>query len=385
MGAIQALLKQGDNLNVMHALKDDYAGKFRFVYIDEPYNTGSLSFAYHDRRSEPEWLLFMRDRLEMLKPLLAADGVIALQCDDNEQARLKVLCDEVFGPECFMTTVVVKMSEATGFKMKHVGTRLPKLKEYIHIYKMDRRSPIYPVYTEKEGWDPEYRNILLNLDPAEMERLFAIRDNQERTEEEIAEADALLSRADMTGLNRYCKDNGIRDLNAFRQDNLWRIFRTVSMPGKANRERALARLKETGQRFFTMQTPKGQLYLLKDFDQSAAQPRMKMLFARDYMQVPVCDLWTDIRTTGLEREGNVSFTDGKKPEKLIRRLLSLFTRPGDWVLDPFAGSGTTGAVCVKAGRSSVSIELEDAQCQLARKRLEGECAAHGACFTCDIR
>ena len=77
----------------------------------------------------------MKNRLVIAKDLLSDDGVIFVQCDDNEQAYLKVLMDEVFGNNNFLNCIAVKMSEASGIKMSHVEKRLPKLKEYILLYK----------------------------------------------------------------------------------------------------------------------------------------------------------------------------------------------------------------------------------------------------------
>lgn len=80
----------------------------------------------------------MKNRLEIARELLREDGVIFVQCDDNEQAYLKVLMDEIFGRENFVNCIAVKMSEATGVKMAHTTKRLPKKKEYIFLYKKQK-------------------------------------------------------------------------------------------------------------------------------------------------------------------------------------------------------------------------------------------------------
>jgi adenine-specific DNA-methyltransferase len=80
------------------------------------------------------------------------------------------------------------------------------------------------------------------------------------------------------------------------------------------------------------------------------------------MTVHPGDFWQDIKTTGLGDEGGVDFTNGKKPEALLRRIIGMTTEPGDWVLDAFAGSGTTGAVAHKMKRQWIMIEFGD-QCQ----------------------
>ena len=84
---------------------------------------------------------------------------------------------------------------------------------------------------------------------------------------------------------------------------------------------------------------------------------------------PLTNVWDDIPFQGIAREGGVVFVRNKKPERLLARVLSLATDPGDWVLDPFAGSGTTAAVALKTGRRFVAIEEGDHALTLAEPRL----------------
>ena len=86
-------------------------------------------------------------------------------------------------------------------------------------------------------------------------------------------------------------------------------------------------------------------------------PRCKFLFADQYLEIHPGDFWSDIKTTGLYNEGGVKFTNGKKPEKLIERIIKMCSEPGDLVLDSFAGSGTTGAVAHKLKRKWILILL----------------------------
>jgi len=95
------LIIKGNNLLALHSLKKKYAGKVKLIYIDPPYNTGNDSFGYNDNFNHSIWLTFMKNRLEVAREFLSDDGVIFVQCDDNEQAYLKVLMDEVFYQENF--------------------------------------------------------------------------------------------------------------------------------------------------------------------------------------------------------------------------------------------------------------------------------------------
>jgi adenine-specific DNA-methyltransferase len=96
----------GDNLLALKALEGEFSGKVKCIYIDPPFNTGQAFEHYDDGVEHSLWLSLMRDRLEILNKLLCPDGSIWVHCDDNEQAYLKVLMDEIFGRSSFIATVV---------------------------------------------------------------------------------------------------------------------------------------------------------------------------------------------------------------------------------------------------------------------------------------
>jgi len=98
------LIIKGNNLLVLHSLKERLAGKVKMIYIDPPYNTGKEAdeFNYNDKFTHSTWLTFMKNRLEIARKLLREDGVIFISIDDNEQAYLKILCDEIFGRDNFI-------------------------------------------------------------------------------------------------------------------------------------------------------------------------------------------------------------------------------------------------------------------------------------------
>ena len=95
------MLIHGDNLLALKALEQKYAGQVKCIYIDPPYNTGSAFEHYDDNLEHSIWLSLMKSRLEILRNLLREDGVIFVQIDDNEQAYLKVMMDEIFSRDNF--------------------------------------------------------------------------------------------------------------------------------------------------------------------------------------------------------------------------------------------------------------------------------------------
>src|SRR5690554_5574972 len=101
------LIIKGNNLLALHTLKQEFAGKVKLIYIDPPYNTGNDSFKYNDNFNHSTWLTFMKNRLTIARELLREDGVIFIHCDNNEQAYLKALLDDVFGVSRFIDTITI--------------------------------------------------------------------------------------------------------------------------------------------------------------------------------------------------------------------------------------------------------------------------------------
>ena len=131
------LIIKGNNLLAMSSLLERYRGKVKCIYIDPPYNTGSDSFGYNDKFNHASWLVFMKNRLEMAKEFLRNDGVIFVQCDDNEQAYLKVLCDDLFERQNYLNTISVKTKNIAGASGGGEDKRLKKNVEYVLIYPKD--------------------------------------------------------------------------------------------------------------------------------------------------------------------------------------------------------------------------------------------------------
>ena len=129
------LIIKGNNLLALHTLKTQFRGQVKLIYIDPPYNTGNDSFGYNDSFNHSTWLTFMKNRLEIAKELLRKDGVIYISCDDNEQAYLKVLCDEVFGRENFIATIPWK-----GRGGRQDAEHISDIHEFIVFYAKDKKS-----------------------------------------------------------------------------------------------------------------------------------------------------------------------------------------------------------------------------------------------------
>jgi len=373
------MLIKGDNLLVLRSLVEMLKGKqekdkIKCIYIDPPFNSGNAFKYYDDNLKHSEWLTMMRDRLGLLRKILRNDGIILIHIDDEEMAYLKVLMDEIFGRENFMNCICVKMSEATGVKMTHSAKRLPKLKEYILVYKKEKIPTINIDYIKKEGWDPEYNLILESADTKRVLQLKDIMDNEGRDGGEIKIADKICSEFKVKPLEKYLdvlKIIGQEKRLNFKYTNAWRIVRTCATTQSA-REAALLKAKRVKCAFFTIITKQKKMYLMKRVESSnlSKDPRIKFLFADEYLTINPGDFWSDIKTTGLESEGLVEFKKSKKPEKLIWRIINMATKKNDLIFDSFAGSGTTGAVAHKIGRRWIMVEIGKHADELIIPRME---------------
>lgn len=130
------MLIHGDNLLALKALEQEYSGKIKCIYIDPPYNTGSAFEQYDDNLEHSTWLQLMHARLLILKNLLAEDGSIWMSIDDDEGHYLKVLCDEIFGRDNFVNTLIwhkkgTRSNDARWFSDNH---------DFILVYAKDKAT-----------------------------------------------------------------------------------------------------------------------------------------------------------------------------------------------------------------------------------------------------
>lgn len=319
------MLIHGDNLLALRALEENFAGAVKCIYIDPPYNTGSAFEHYDDNIEHSIWLSLMHKRLLFLYGLLTEGGSMWIQIDDNEVGYLIALCDEIFGRGNRVNIIAVKMSEVSGVKMAHVGKRLPKVKEFILVYKKGNFT-VNPVRIKKsanlDAYLKYYNSIITNFaSPCEEWVIEKV--------EKVMEREGIAINPDSV------RDYKIRNAErvVYRTNN--KSFTKLSFDDEIKTRRIIS---STGIEYIWWEGK-------------------QMLFLSDYIEEYLGDLWLDISTINLNKEGNVDFANSKKPEKLIERVLTIASNPGDLVLDSFLGSGTTAAVAHKMNRRWIGIEL----------------------------
>lgn len=312
------MLIHGDNLIALQALQQDFAGRIKCIYIDPPYNTGSAFEQYDDSVEHSIWLSLMQDRLWLLKDLLSEDGTIWISVDDDEQAYLKVLCDEIFGRHNFVANVIWEKK----YSPQNDAKWLSDSHDFIMVYAKN-----------KNNWHP---NLLPRT--AEMNSRYKNLDNDPRGP--WKPGDVLVKTFSETGVF------GITNPNTGQE-----YFPPEGSCYRFSKETAAQMLADN--RFYFGKNGTG-------------APQVKR-FLSDVKQGMVSKtIWKrDEVGDNQEAKNEVQKITPKnafatpKPERLIQRILTLATEPDDIILDSFLGSGTTSAVAHKMGRRWIGIELGD--------------------------
>ena len=355
------LLIKGNNLIALHTLKEYFRhapqqDKVKLIYIDPPYNTGNDSFNYNDRFNHSTWLTFMKNRLEIARELLRDDGVIFVQCDDNEQAYLKVLMDEIFGRENFVNSISVRSSTPSGLKTAHRERTIIKTKDFIIVYaKKVENLILKPQYIEVTKWDTHF-NLFFDKKEHKVYPLKTILENN-KIYENVSSQEYSLSN---------------KDFEKFVYENADKIFQTgKSMPEDI---RKISLLPENKDKPIEYQSQNSTQYAYNGRRMSFLENSIHLVISGDGLKNKIsnllCDFWADIDFNNTQNQGLVSFTSAKKPEQLLYRILDMTTQENDLVLDFFAGSGTTLAVAHKMKRRYIGIEQMDYIESITKERLK---------------
>lgn len=368
----QNLVIKGNNLIALYSLLPKFEGQIKLIYWDVLYNTDNDNVPYNDSFKHSSWLAMMKNRLEIAKKLLKLDGCMFIQCDDNEQAYLKVLCDEIFGRDNFVNCIAVKMSEATGVKMSHANKRFPKLKEYLLFYKKDGFTGFYDIdkYMVKE-WDKENNIFLENFTESDRRELIAISEKENKTQEDVNHALEILKNVEKTSLSAKIRELNISEdkLTTWLFENAYRIIKTCGSSSLFNLVNRI-NIEYDQDIACALSRDNVLFFYITDYNKNTAQPRLRVIFADENIYKNPCDFWQDIKTTGaIANEGGVALTNGKKPEKLLHRIIKMTTKPGDIILDAYFGTGTTGAVALKMGRKFIGVEQLDEHFEKAKARI----------------
>lgn len=356
------MIIHGDNLLTLKSLESKFTEKIKCIYIDPPYNTGAAFEQYDDNLEHSIWLNLMNERIKILHKLLRDDGVIFIQIDNNEFAYLKIICDEIFGRNNFVSNITCKVKAPSG--VASGSQMIFDCSEYILVYAKDKAKMTYKHLSEDaEIVDDNsktakfYKYLLeeINYDNMVLEKKF--------------ESEKLYKISN--------QDYKIKTMTEFSAksyfDNYEKIFRTASLSGGREKiikeyldtieygdglfvfEHVPTKGKNSGKLCRDLIFKRGSILKLCDFARRdekinavVKEQHITSMFNNDWWQ-------------GIAAEGGITLKNGKKPEILLKTILEMVTEEGDWVLDSFLGSGTTCAVAHKMKRKYIGIELGE-QC-----------------------
>jgi adenine-specific DNA-methyltransferase len=345
------LIIKGNNLLALHSLKKTHKGKVKLIYIDPPYNTGTDSFQYNDNFNHSTWLTFIKNRFQIARDLLREDGTIFISIDENELGYLQVLCDEIFGRENRANLISVKRGSVTGHKAINPG--VVNITEYLLAYAKNKKS-----------WKPN--------------KVLRQRERNERYNVFIKHAEEDCSKWKFGSLlDAFSEEKGIKKTQLKKElgdDFEMEIFEFIKKnplavvqfaypdPDKVSKETKELIKKSVANKdvvYYQGRDNEADLYLINGQRILFYADRLIEMDGELVTGEPLSDFWDDVLPNDLHNEGGVSFKKGKKPEKLISRIMELSTKEGDLVMDFHLGSGTTCAVALKMKRRFIGIEQMD--------------------------
>lgn len=311
----ESMLIFGDNLLALKALEQDFAGQIKCACIDPPYNTGNAFEHYDDGLEHSIWLSLMKPRIEILHRLLRDDGTLWITIDNDECHYLKVLCDEIFGRRNFVSNVVWEKK----FSPQNDAKWLSDSHDHILVYAKNKDIWRPNLLPRTEDMDFRYSNP--DNDPRgswTSSDLTA----QEPFEYGVYEIVGPTGKVFSPGNNRHWVYGKEKMEELIADKRIW-------FGASGNNKPRFKRFLSEVQKGIVSKTI---WYRTEVGDNQEAKREVKVFNDDDVFATP-------------------------KPERLIQRILTLATNPGDWVLDSFLGSGTTAAVAHKMGRRWIGIEL----------------------------
>lgn len=354
------MLIHGDNLLALKALEQEYTGRIKCIYIDPPYNTGNAFEYYDDNLEHSIWLNLMYPRLKSLYNLLKDGGSIWISIDDVECHYLKVMLDEIFGRDSFVADITYERSGSAGLGQ---GGLLVNNSEHILVYSKGTfqynkilGSTLLEFKTMKR-----YNKVLVNEGERELVDEFISKSNgtpvkiYKHTGFEMRtislrgfqENEVSIRKEFAEVFEHLFRTNNVQKENVFQNDLMSRMDKKFLYTVDYIPSRGKNKDKPT-----TLYYYNAELFAwLKDTAYLEGENIVKTN--------NLTTVWKheDIPKADLANEGGVDFPRSKKPEQLIRRILSIATDEGDLVLDSFLGSGTTVAVAQKMNRKYIGIEM----------------------------
>ncbi len=349
--AIDGRLIKSENYQALNTVQEKYKNRIKLIYIDPPYNTGQDEFVYQDSLKSASWLTMMEDRLSLCRTLLARTGSFAMSIDENEVANCLRLLDDGFPPNSRAAIASVKRGSVTGHKAINPG--LVNVTEYVPIYAAERAA-----------WKP---NRLYRARPRDERYSSFIRNRGEVPAKwefgSLLDAFANFKAIPKTKLRKELGRTFEEELFRFVCDNRDAVIQFATPDeDKVSEEvrAAIAKSKEhPAEIVHVPRVEESDFYLVNGKRMLFYADRLHEVDGKLVTAEPLSDIWDDVVPNDLHNEGGVELKKGKKPEKLLLRIIDLCTDENDLVADAFVGSGTSVCVAHKRRRKWLGVEMGD--------------------------
>lgn len=364
------LIIKGNNLVALSSIKEKFAGKIKLIYIDPPYyfnaNKSEDTFRYNSNFKLSTWLVFMKNRLELAKELLAEDGAIFAQISDDGVAELHLLMKEIFNTPTinnFINKITVKTKSPSGFQSVNPGVF--ETAEYIIGFAKNKSKWTYNRQYVEANYDANYKWVVTNIDDD-----FK---NWNIVNIKVVIANDL--GLTLEDFKKKYDDKLISGLMAeYALKNPHKVFRPVAISDKAGAKIKKVRDESKlspNEIFLVRREDQYDVYVNNGQEMAFYKKKIRDINGEMLPSIQATNMWTDTPYEGIASEGGVALKGGKKPEKLLKRIIEMGTNSeNDIVMDFFLGSGTTCAVAHKLGRRYIGIEQLDYIHELAIPRLE---------------
>jgi adenine-specific DNA-methyltransferase len=363
------LIIKGNNLLALHTLKEQFRGKVKLIYIDPPYyfytKKKEDTFAYNSNFKLSTWLTFMKNRLEAARDLLSEDGALFVQISDDGVAELHQLLKEVFNTQNennFVNKITVKTKSPSGFASVNLGVF--ETAEYILVYAKNKKKWKYNQQYVESGYDENYKWYIENR-------------NENFSKWKIVDLFDFVAK-----LNKFKdKKEAISNLSSetfyqivgnFALENASDVFQSVAIGDDAAKETVKYRdiSKETQEKIFEIKRSDNYDIYIKDGRELAFySKKIREIEGKKVPSTQLSNIWQDVPYEGIASEGGVILKGGKKPEKLIKRIIEMSSNEGDLVMDYHLGSGTTAGVAHKLKRQYIGLEQLNEQLDKSLVRL----------------
>lgn len=369
---IDGILINSDNFHGLNYLQKRFKEKVKCVYIDPPYNTGSDGFAYKDNYQHSSWLSMMSDRVLLAQRLLNSKGSFFSQIDYKEVDSLKKILNSLFLDDNFIQLISAKASSPAGIKTVNPGPI--DVTEYIYFYTKERNNFEFTKVFIPSKYDTNYSLVITNIEEKPENWVLESLNNYIYKLHDI-QIEQTYHKTNKNAEKKWGKFwKTIREqeksLFAIENSNLVVSVRDPQKPAEKLKQ-LLIKSKGKDKVYTYSKDDKEISYVYNGGMLSFYSNKVKKIEEKLTSTEILTDFWSDISWDGIANEGKVKLKNGKKPERLINRILQVSnTLENEIILDYFAGSGTTPAVAHKMKKKYLAIEIGEYFDSLLLKRMK---------------